>query len=243
MSFIEEKIPLHFNTKFANCKVYFKALDTQESWVKNSNDPLYQDLFTRNGWTSDESIIYEHNSHGFRDSEFDNQKSALALGCSFTEGIGLCADQVWPKMLEQQLGMKVWNLGVGSSSANTVFRLVEYYIKRLNVHTVFVLEPFDERTELFVDGQPVACLPQMAVINNFYKQWMLDDQNSYYESIKNRLAIKQLCYEKNIKLISYSVRELTDGNAWNDRARDLQHYGPVTQQYIADNYIKRYYGN
>lgn len=238
---LENEIPVHFNTVYANSTVYFKGLDNKEQWLKNNSNPKYNNFFTENGWDREDSITYQFNSHGFRDSEFTEESSILALGCSFTEGIGLTAEQVWPKLLEKQLGIKVWNLGIGGSSLDTAFRMLTYYINKLNISTVFLLEPPMHRMELITEPYPISYTPGDINPNDYYKQWLLDDRNAYFNSLKNILAMRQLCNDKNIKFFNAPAAML--GESSTDRARDLEHHGPMCQKHLADYFINKYYGN
>ena len=63
-------------------------------------------------WDED-SITYRVNSHGFRGDDLHPIKSDsfIALGCSFTFGVGVTADQTWPSVLSKSLDMHGYNLG------------------------------------------------------------------------------------------------------------------------------------
>lgn len=105
-----------------------------------------------------DSLLYAHNSHGFRGAEFDLKKPAgktriVTLGGSTTYGVGVNNEETWPYLLQQQLGsdFEVINMGVpGYSSAENLIQtalllsdfdadLVIYHVglndlRNMNVH-------------------------------------------------------------------------------------------------------------
>ena len=113
---INEAVPSDndFRTNYYN----FRSTDTKELFEKQKDLPN-QDYGPNFG--------YHENSHGFRCDEFDlimrrPTKKLLALGCSFTYGIGVPEEHTWPKLLatwlESIYGDKidVINLGVPGGS-------------------------------------------------------------------------------------------------------------------------------
>jgi len=75
-----------------------------------------------------EKDFYSYNAMGYRTYEFsdlENQTFDIAIGCSFTEGIGIRLSETWVSHLEKKLDTKIVNLGKGGASAK--------YIK----HTLF----------------------------------------------------------------------------------------------------------
>jgi hypothetical protein len=67
----------------------------------------------------DKHIVYENNSHGFRERPFEEinwANSIVMIGDSIVEGIGLPLEDTTVKKLEQELGIPVVNLGVSGSA-------------------------------------------------------------------------------------------------------------------------------
>jgi hypothetical protein len=96
----------------------YSGTDTEELYKKNlKNNPI--DWYYR-----DVTITYERNSSGHRCNEieevdFDNY--ILAVGCSFTEGIGLELDKTYVSVLAKILKCDYYNLGVGGSGIDVMF--------------------------------------------------------------------------------------------------------------------------
>jgi hypothetical protein len=96
----------------------FSGTDTEELYKKNlKNNPI--DWYYR-----DVNITYERNSCGHRCKEieevdFDNY--ILAVGCSFTEGVGLEVDKTYVSVLAEILKCDYYNLGVGGSGIDVMF--------------------------------------------------------------------------------------------------------------------------
>lgn len=82
---------------------------------------------------------YEHglvtNELGMRDEPFDDRRPGrriLAVGDSFTEGLGVEREEAWPEQLEQRLSARrpthVWNAGVTSYSALQMRQTAAEYV-------------------------------------------------------------------------------------------------------------------
>jgi len=230
----------HNNIQFANKTIYWSGSDTYEVWRKHMQDPKIVQFLNSRGWDSETAISYKYNSLGFRCPEFTDEPVYIALGCSHTEGVGLPINQTWPYFLEQLLQHTVLNLGVGASSLDTCFRLLDYYIDQINILGVFILEPSPERVEFFDYGKPTTYMPCGPGNSLVYKAWAVEKVNSYYTLIKNRYALKNLCDSKNIKMYSIEANVFTDymENGITDLARDLGHFGLTNQKFIANQYFQ-----
>ena len=242
-----DTVPAHFNTSVRNQTVYFNGSDNSARWQENLKDPANRKFFEENGWLDEQAIPYVFNTHGFRCEEFDQRPAWLALGCSFTEGVGLPIDDVWPTILSKQLNQHVWNLGVGSSGLDTCFRLLDYYIDKLNVQGVFLLTPPEHRVEIFTNGNPVIYLPSEEYDTKYplFKHWVSDEINVIINMRKNLLAIQKLCDDANVRLITRSYKDLGSPNLYENpkmqiKARDLLHFGKFNQAHIADLFYEDY---
>ena len=244
----DNTVPDHFNTPVRNQTVYFNGSDHKDLWQSNLEDPTNYEFFKENGWLGEQAIPYVFNTHGFRCDEFDQRPACLALGCSFTEGVGLPIDNVWPTILSKQLNQHVWNLGVGSSALDTCFRLLDYYIDKLNVQGVFLLTPPEHRVEIFSNSKPVIYSPseEYDIKYPLFKHWVSDEINVTINVRKNLLAIQKLCDNIGVQLITRSHKDLAGppnlyGNSkMQIRARDLMHSGKFNQAHVADLFYKDY---
>ena len=248
--------PWHFGTYHANTSQEWLPTDTKESFDLLMQDPGHREYFARLGWDQPGAITYNINSDGFRCDEFDYETPCMvALGCSFTVGIGLPIDSVWPTVVGKAMGLKVANLAWGGNSSDTCFRMAEYWIPRLKPKLVAMLVPPASRIEILLDKNQHQ-LPAEVIMpecksalfdknDMFIKHWHLNDENSRLNQLKNCLAIRQLCAEQGIPCL---IELAHDHMAWSREeigyARDYMHGGPIIHKRIAekmlDDWRKKY---
>lgn len=232
-------IPNHMNLFQRSQTLYWSGSDRHEVWLKHMKDPETRCYLERMGWDNEYAIEYKFNSCGFRDDEFDQRDNCLALGCSFTEGVGLHKNQIWSSKLTELIGTHVWNLGIGGASADTCFRMLDYYIKVLNPKAVFLLVPPSMRVEVHLESEIRSYLATDADISSYAKIWFAHEDNGAINRYKNILAMKQLCADYGIRLYTQDcMSQYSAGDAVTiiDVARDLMHYGEETQEYIAKEF-------
>lgn len=73
-------------------------------------------------------VTYSIDEHGFRDSTRMEEARVLALGDSFTVGSTIDQRQCWVDLLEKNLGMPIYNLGVEKSSPKQQQLLLEHLL-------------------------------------------------------------------------------------------------------------------
>ena len=88
--------------EYANKSLDWLPMDTKELYEKNLKEK-YQ-LLKQHDWI-DKSFTYKFNSHGFRCEEFTNKPTIMVLGCSFTCGIGLPIEFIWPELISKNLNL------------------------------------------------------------------------------------------------------------------------------------------
>jgi hypothetical protein len=244
--------PGHYNyPERAGLTLRWSGTDTQEAYNNHVRHIYKQDLLQKLSWF-DATIDYNYNSHGYRSAEFHPGPCALALGCSFTEGTGLHIDQTWPSRLSQYLDKKVWNLGVAGSTIDTVFRILDYYIRLLTPSAVFVLIPPKERFEYKnIDGRFMSIhAPLPNTHQEFAKIWLAEPFNYENNVRKNLLAMQQLCknFDANFFVFDsdyrsqpeYLVKVIAQSVPY-DLARDLAHPGPMFHEDVAKIFYKKFY--
>jgi hypothetical protein len=217
---------LHGNWDLRSQTVYWSGSDTRDQFEKNISNPQKLKLLKNLGLDTPESITYTYNKHGFRDQEFDDRPCGIALGCSFTEGVGLPAQDSWPTKLSEMLGTHVWNLGVGGGATDTAFTLLDYYIEQLSPSFVAMCVPPMARFEYYSNNIAHRVMFESwfipAPAYSFFKEWFATDLNSQINRRKNLLAIEQLCVQKNIPFyVLHSDQDLK----FDASARDLFHPG------------------
>jgi len=218
----------------ANKSIDWLRMDTKELYEKNLKENY--NLLKKNNWI-DKSFTYKFNSHGFRCEEFTTDPTIMFLGCSFTCGIGLPIENIWPEIVSNKLNMRCANLGQGAGSNDTAFRLCHGWIDNIKPKIVVLLNPPGIRLEM-IDACFMRHLSPSHVNSTYHvflKDWARDDNNSYFNSLKNTLAIENLCRARDIKFI------ILETNAFirNDFARDLAHFGVLSNSKFAEYVISR----
>ena len=224
----------HYNLQYANSTIYWTGMDSENAFNQHCQDPITYNQLKALGWTASDCISYVYNHQGFRCEQFDNRPAGLALGCSFTEGVGIAQDQTWVSVLAKYLNMHIWNLGIGGAAMDTVFRVAAHFLPVLNPKFVIVCTPTENRFEYKNNfGNFITVLPELVTVGpfaNFAKEWFLSDENSRINYQRNLLAIKFLCHKKNIPLLCLSSQQ----HLPLDRcARDLAHPGVEANQRFA----------
>jgi hypothetical protein len=241
--------PWHSGVLLAGQQLEWLPTDSKENYEKLIQDPEHRSYFAEMGWDQPGAITYDINSHGFRSQDFDTLGDCMiAVGCSFTVGIGLPSGVIWPTLLGKKLNLDVANLAWGGNSADTCFRLAEYWIPRLRPKAVAMLAPPRARLELLVDHTVRAGLVPAEVFlpesksmmfdaknNDFLKHWFLVEENHRINQTKNILAIKQMCHDHNIPCV---IEIALDHMHWSRSeigyARDCMHGGPKIHKTIAE---------
>lgn len=208
-----ENPPWHPGVNEANTVSEFMPTDTKESFEKLCQVPEYREYFRQQGWLEPGAITYAINSYGFRCEEFDDRDCIIALGCSFTVGIGLPVESTWPQIVGKALGLVPYTMAWGGSSADTCFRLAEYWVPRLRPKAVFMLTPPPNRFELIkatgvppIDNyMPNSESNSATEIDGFLKHWHTMDENSRLNQKKNKLAIRAMCTEFDIPFYEYEA--------------------------------------
>ena len=249
-----ENPPLHFGQSLANQVLEWLPTDTKENYEKLIQDPGHREYFADLGWDQPGAITYRFNSHGFRADEFDHEPCMVALGCSYSIGIGLPDEATWARQTATALGLKCANLAWGGYSADSCYRLAEYWIPKLTTRYVCMLVPPRSRIELLLDKETPTTrqLPMEVFLpksqsslfdpnDNYLKHWFLNDENAKINQRKNILAIRQLCADSNIPCTVYNA----DDHMWWSReaigyARDYMHGGPKIHKTLADKFINSY---
>ena len=213
---------------------YWSGMDQPEAFREHLKNPAKAQLLRDLGFLQPDFISYVYNRLGFRAEEFDHRPAGIALGCSFTEGVGIPLEATWPAQLSNMLGQHVWNLGVGGSSADTAYNLLDHYIDQLNTKFVVMCVPPRDRFEFFRDREPVRILGSSFEIPPLYKtffmEWFATEENSLTNRQKNILAIRQMCAERGIP---FHCLKVESDFILDAKARDLAHAGVESNQDFA----------
>jgi hypothetical protein len=230
----------HYHSNHRNQTIQWSGSDQPDLYEKNLKDPVKRAMLERFNWL--DPIEYKFNNHGFRAEAFDDRPAGLALGCSFTEGIGLHLEQTWPSILSNQLDTHLWNLGSAGAALDTVFRFLDHYLTKFKPKFVCVLTPPYDRMEYCTINDRYQIILTMdhhsGPHTSFAKEWLTQSRNGMENQRKNTLAIRQLCADADIpvyiqdSMIGYEIGP-------TEYSRDLLHYGADVQRLIAENFYKQ----
>lgn len=213
-------------------------MDSSELFAQHLKNPAQAQRLGDLGFLSADCITYCYNTFGFRADEFDDRPAGIALGCSFTEGVGLPLGATWPAQLSSMLNQHIWNLGVSGGALDTCYNLLEYYIDALKPKFVVICAPPVNRFEFFQNETPIRVMGANVVLpalyESFFKEWFVTERNSQTNYRKNILAMQQLCSQHSVPFYHLSV---DNDFALDQAARDLSHAGVGANQEFA---IKMY---
>lgn len=200
-------------------------MDTEELFLENLKKRKTE--LERYGWI-DRKFTYKFNNHGFRSDEFSDQEGICFLGCSHTVGIGIPFEYTWTKLVSNYYNLKCYNLGIGGSSHDSMFRIAYNYLSKLNTKIVVILSTHINRLEIFDHHDNIINLcgsgSASRKYRRFYDSWMSNVTNMESNKMKNLLAIKMICHDLNLKFIHSDI----DDMGYVDLARDLSHRGIQT---------------
>ena len=210
------------------------------SWNPKNKTLLWSGFDTRRNadpnWNQG-NIIYKYNNQGFRTHDLLDlygQTVDIALGCSFTEGVGLPVDCIWPSLIEQQTNLPMLNLGSGGGSTDTVARVLTNICSLYKINAVYILWPRINRFENIQQNRISAVLPQNA---NLEHAWFLDEENSAQRFYKNQILVRQLS-----KVYNFNIKEHKILDNWQilgDYARDQMHAGVLSHQNLTKIFLTK----
>jgi hypothetical protein len=220
---------------------YWNSTDSHSIFIDYIKDHQRKQQLEKYGFLDENHVVsYRFNNAGFRCRNFDDSPSIIALGCSNTMGVGLHLENVWASIIEQQLKLTVWNLGIGGASMDTCFRMLHHYISKLNAQCVLVLGPSKQRFELHTDSG-VECFMPAKIRHPMQQHWYLNETNGDLNYYKNSLAIQQLCQQHGKKCVIGYAPELLVKKDPSDQwpgARDMLHAGAREHKNCAGYFLK-----
>jgi len=231
----------HAGKRLANSTSEWLSSDTPESFARMMRHYEHQQYFAEKGWDQPNAITYQLNSEGFRCEEFNADPCIVALGCSYTVGIGLPVESTWPWQVGQVLGLRVVNLAWGGYAADSCFRLAEYWLPKLNPALVVMLAPPVDRVEVLTQKEHMVYMPTNmppTASDPFITEWMLNSENSRLNSVKNKLALQQLCKNLHTTCQTYDANiYMADSRERLEYARDYMHAGPRGHRILVEKIL------
>lgn len=210
-------------THLFNRKEDFRKGQTHQ-WAPSDSPEQYK-LVAKDGrpnyTTAD--FNYEFNSHGFRCDEFVEEAdlSILFLGCSYTEGIGLPLEDIWPTFLlnkirsiPQNTGKKIpyWSLALGGSSIDTAARVLYEHIDLIKPRYIFYLLSSMQRREFCFDNTLITSwfpnpsssytkTSEFDVVSRVF----VNDNYALYETNRSLMILNQLVAHTGTKIFMFDL--------------------------------------
>jgi hypothetical protein len=243
---INNQAPWQPGKTVANQTLKWLPTDTENTFQQLIQNEEYCEYFRKKGWLEPDAITYRINSNGFRSEEFDpNADSMVALGCSYTIGIGLPEQATWSYLVSQALGLKNYNLAWGGTSADTCFMLADYWLPVLRPKLVVMAAPPKHRFDLIsekINHCYDTYLPASEIggadQDGFVKTWFLNDRNADLNNARNRLAIEGLCSRLKIRCLTYNAHDwFAKSREEVEYARDRMHAGPLGHKLFAERIV------
>lgn len=228
---------MQFNNDFIgytpNTVLKFCGSDNEDRFNKNLKTQP-KDWYYRNV-----DITYEYNENGHRCkniSEIDLDNYILFSGCSYVEGIGLALENTLPYLMSSELNMDYYNLALGGSGIDTMtYNLIQWFnnVKKLP-KAVIIIWSFPTRF-LLVEPKSINFVLPNNSERNLLHFMVMGDKLKYFNSKKilNAKMIRS-CYRET-KVIELETTDMVRF----DLARDLGHYGIVSQHRLAKDIIKK----
>ena len=243
--------PPHQGQSLAGKTLEWLPVDTAERYAELMQTAEYREYFAQQGWDQPGAITYRINEHGFRGEEFGDGIYLLALGCSYTLGIGLPESCIWPTLVAQRMGLKCANISWGGYGSDSCYRLAEYWIPRLRPAYVCMLAPPTDRLEILTDPGHLASdmdvlLPAAMTSGQFQndqyvRHWFLNPKNGEINKRKNIRALRWLCHEFGIPcMVLDSGKYMSRSREEIGYARDRMHGGPPVHRELADLFVDGY---
>ena len=208
-------------------------------------------------------ISYQYNPQGFRCADLNNflgKQVNIALGCSFTEGVGLPIEYAWPSLGEQHTEYPVLNLGLGGAATDSIARVLTNVSGLFDIQTVYILWPPIYRLEhymlldqtrkvitskVYKNGKAVEPVNAIRKIETLYPMdsnpehvWAMAIDMNEQRLYRNQIIVELLAKTYGFTVIQTTIDHVSSTLRAKeltqlDFARDGVHWGAETQIGIA----------
>lgn len=196
-----------------------------------------------------QKVNYSLNSQGYRCAEFhdiDWGESIVIFGCSRVFGIGLDDSQTLGSRLSEKLSMPAVNMGINGSSisvavCNLLCLLENYPPPRyvVNLWTSLNRLPFWNSQNAHHLGSWTSVTTRTPSMTHLFNLWNQNDENPQQWAKIFRAASKEILNARGITHYEASMFQHTSDLFdipffdYQDLARDQQHPGPKTMEFVA----------
>ena len=135
----------------------------------------------------DGTIQYKMNEHGYRSDSFNNKSkyNVLTLGCSWTMGIGVNDDKIWPNLVGNKFG-KVFNYGMYGVStsyiAKTLYKIVS---SEFIPDMVLIMWPGFSRRDYIRENGSFKKVGGFRIANDNDLVWKNEDEDLLFIELRN----------------------------------------------------------
>jgi hypothetical protein len=191
--------------------------------------------FDRNLFESFGTVSYQFNEIGYRTKSVKKftGREILAIGDSFTLGLGVNAVDRWSDQLEILTGLSVLNFGLNGASNDWIARRINSLLNWFSPTYIIVHWSFSHRREAkqptWFDDERTECKPVYTSQENF-NNWLHNFQIIHYEKILHT-AIPGWHDD-----FDYHLWPVIKPIQPIDLARDGFHYGPLTHRLLAEKF-------
>lgn len=255
---------LHFNKKYAllrdiemlNAKTNFYSTDDEKQLRFNSKK------FANKDWRwKDTDISYSFNSYGYRTKEFNevDKDFVLGFGCSYTEGVGLPATDVWLHQYCNKIGIDYMNLAKqGTGMDIPYYNTLLWSNNKLPLPKLVICQwPQRFRKSFGFQEDKSICLADMSETPTpdgrwWAKRYIMDEGEMNINTIGWFLAMNNtwkslgvpvlnFSWEnditKDLKFSEYDIHFVDPAGVGSMQARDCQHDGPEFHKLTSDQLL------
>ena len=196
----------------------------------------FEQCFNKNHYKSYGDVAYLFDELGYRNNTPYQHDAILAVGDSFTLGLGVNVEDTWPNRLSSILNYPVLNFSLNGASNDWIARRSAELLNFFNPKAIIVHYTFSHRRERpyldWHDDERTECEPKYTEQEN-YENWKLN-----FDRVSNLKIPTIHSFITTWHTASIDYAELGPNvippQPIGDLARDGFHYGPETHQRLAE---------
>jgi hypothetical protein len=146
------------------------------------NKKLYKMATDTNG-----SILYDMNEHGYRSisTKLKSDYNILTLGCSWTMGVGVQNEDIWPNVISKNLGT-TFNYGMyGVSTSFIAKTFYKFVVSQFSPNVCLIMWPgFSRRDYINSEGE-FRKIGGFRLANNEDVVWKNKDEDVLFLELRN----------------------------------------------------------
>lgn len=250
MKFSDEEFRKNYINTNNGHKQKWVGMDSFNRFEKHKT--VFPDNFSIKHY-SENPIEYSLNNDFFRtpDDFNSNDIGNIYLGCSHTFGTGLYLEDIWAYKLNNIIGGKFWNLGVGGTGFMTAYRVFMHYIDKLQASNVFMYVQYPFRYEVYQDDrwQRLAGFTFGDNLMDPFSplaKFLLNHRTAF---IISTMVLKSITYECDKRGIDFYFHNLAPGRAISNEelsenkqrcGRDLIHMPTFYHDNLCETFLEMY---